>query len=106
VSAGWITVFGLALGTFALKAAAPLFLGGRNLPRWVLTLANRLPVPLLAALTVVSAVGGASGARQWHFDARLVGLAAAAVALWRHANFAVVVLAAAAATAAARAAFG
>jgi branched-subunit amino acid transport protein AzlD len=100
MSTGWTTVLALAIGCYALKSAAPMVLGGRNLPGWLDTLAQRLPAPLLAALTVVAAV--ASG-RSIHPDARLIGLAAAALALWRRANFVVVVVVAAIATAVARA---
>jgi branched-subunit amino acid transport protein AzlD len=91
-----VVLVALALGTYGLKAAAPLMLGGRPLPEPVTRLAQLLPAALLAALVVVSTVSddGALVA-----DARMVGLGAAGIALWRRAPFVVVVLVAAAATA-------
>ncbi|MDH4169735.1 MAG: AzlD domain-containing protein [Acidimicrobiia bacterium] len=90
----------LAAGTYALKAAGPLVLGGRSqLAGWLERLALLLPAPLLMALVATSTLV-ADG--RWVVDARLAGLAAAAVALWRRANFVVVVLVAAATTAVVR----
>lgn len=89
----------LAVGTYGLKAAGPLVLGGRPLPPAVQRLATLLPGPLLAALVVTSTL---VTNRHWAFDARLVGLAVAAVALWRRLPFVAVVVLAAAATALAR----
>jgi branched-subunit amino acid transport protein len=100
MNAAWTALAGLAIGVYACKAAGPILLGDRELPRWLGTLAARVPGPLLAALTVVSGIG--DGAR-WAPDARLIGLLCAGLALWRRANFAVVVLIAAVATAATRA---
>ncbi len=95
------TLLVLAAGTYALKAAGPLVLGGdRVLPGWLTRLTNLLPAPLLAALVVTSAFVAERG---WVFDERVVGLVAAGLALWRRLPFVVVVFAAAAATAAARA---
>lgn len=94
-----IVLVGLALGTYGLKAAAPLLLGGRPLPVRVSRVAQLLPAALLAALVVVSTIAEDAAIT---IDARLVGLGAAAVALWRRAPFVVVVLVAAAATALAR----
>jgi branched-subunit amino acid transport protein len=59
-----------------------------------------LPAALFGALIVVSTFGDG---QSLVVDARLAGLAAAALAVWRRANFVVVVLAAAVATAAVRA---
>lgn len=94
-----IVLVGLALGTYGLKSAAPLLLGGRPLPAGVTRVANLLPAPLLAALVLVSALT-TDGSLE--IDARLLGVAAAAVALQRRAPFAVVVIAAVAVTALAR----
>lgn len=90
----------LAGGTYALKAAGPLLLGSRRLPAVLQQLSNLMPAALLAALVVVSTIGAS---RAYVFDARLAGLAAAAVALWRRQGFIVVVVCAAAATALVRA---
>ncbi len=87
----------LAAGTYVLKATGPLVLGGdRRLPVWLERVAVLLPAPLLAALVVTS---GAVEDQALVADARLVGLAVAAIALWQRAPFVVVVIAAAAATA-------
>ena len=41
---------GLAVGTYALKAAAPLTFGARPLPGWLARLTDLLPAALFAAL--------------------------------------------------------
>ncbi|HVR32372.1 MAG TPA: AzlD domain-containing protein [Acidimicrobiia bacterium] len=86
----------LGLGTYALKAAGPVLIGGRALPVWISRLADLAPAALLAALIVSStAVTNA----ELTFDARIVGLIAAGVALRLKAPFVVVIVIAAAATA-------
>jgi branched-subunit amino acid transport protein len=95
-----LVLIGLGAGTYGLKAAAPLLLSGRALPPVVARLADLLPAALLAALALVSTVTRDGAAL---IDARLVGLAAAAVALVARAPFIVVVIVAAAATALSRA---
>ena len=94
-----LVLIGLAAGTYGLKAAAPL-LRGRALPPVVARLADLLPAALLAALALVSTVTRDGTAV---IDARLVGLAAAAVALVARPPFIVVVVVAAATTALSRA---
>lgn len=89
----------MAIGTFALKSAGPLVLGERTLPLRVQRLVALLPAALLAALAVVSTVGDG---REVVFDARVVGLVVAGLALWRRAPFVVVIVLASAATALAR----
>ncbi len=91
-----ITLVVLASITYGLKSAAPLVLGGRALPARVQTVADLAPAALLGALVVVGtfAVG-----ESLTVDARVVGTAAAGVALWRRAPFVVVVVMACAATA-------
>ncbi len=86
----------MTVGTFALKSAGPLLLGDRALPLRLQQVVDLLPAALLAALTVVSTVGGG---RAIVLDARLVGLVVAGVALWRKLPFVVVVVLASAATA-------
>lgn len=104
VSTAAVVLLALAAGTYALKAAGPLLLGGdRRLPPWLDRLAVLLPAPLLAALVVTSTV--ASG-KELVLDARLAGLTVAAVALRLKAPFVVAVISAAAATAAVRAVGG
>ena len=101
MSTAVVVMLALAGGTYLLKAAGPLLLGGdRRLPPWLDRLAFLLPAPLLAALVMTSTV--ASG-KDLVFDARVAGLAVAAIALRLKAPFVVAVVAAAAATAVVRA---
>jgi len=94
-----VVLLGLGVGTYALKSAAPLLIGGRTFPR-LARLADLLPAALLASLVIVS---GFSHQRSIAIDARAAGVLAAGVALIRRAPFVVVVLVAAAATAGVRA---
>lgn len=103
MSAATLMLIGLAAGTYALKAAAPVLLGERALPVWLDRLAELFPAALLAALVAVSAF---STDTSLTVDARAAGLVAAVVALWRKAPFVVVVLAASATTALVRALAG
>lgn len=99
MSAAWAAILAAAAGCYLLK------LFGLSLPARVLETprvrraAGVVPVALLAALVAVQVV--ADGSRLVP-DARLAGLAAAAVALALRANFLVVVLVAAATAAALR----
>jgi hypothetical protein len=97
-----VVLLGLAVGTYALKSAAPLLLGGRALPR-LARLSDLLPAALLAALVVVSAF---TVQRALTVDSRAAGVLVAAAALTRRVPFVVVVLLAAAATAMVRAISG
>ena len=83
MTAVWVLIAALALATAALKLAGPL------------TLASAL----LAALVVVETFGQG---KSLVLDARVLGAAFAAVAVWRRAPMIVVVLGAAAVTAVAR----
>lgn len=103
MSTAWIVIVGLAAGTYALKAAGPLLLGGRRLPARVERIATVLPAALLASLVVVSTVGGD---RALAIDARLAGVAAAGVTLRLRAPFVVVVAVAVAVTGLLRAVAG
>jgi len=100
VSTVWTVVAVAGAATFALKAVGPVLLGGRELPAPVIGVASLLTPALLAALVATQLVGGE---RELVLDERLVGLAAAVVALVLRAPILVVVVAAAAATALARA---
>ena len=99
MNTGWIVLIGLAAGVYALKAAGPLLLGNRPLPKLVNVAAAMLPAALLTALVIVNTF---ADGKHLQIDARVVGLGAAAIALQRRANFIVVIVAAAAATALAR----
>jgi branched-subunit amino acid transport protein len=96
----WLTILLLTGGTYVLKAAGPLLLGGRRLPGLVDEVARLLPAALLAALV---ATGTAAAGQEVVVDARMAGLGAAAVALWRRAGFLTTVVVAMAATALVRA---
>lgn len=95
----WVTVAVLALGSALLKVAGPLALGGRPLPPSMLNIVELLASSLLAALVVVETFGQG---RSLVLDARALGAAFAAIAVWRRAPMIVVVLGAAAVTALAR----
>lgn len=101
MSTGWIVILGLFAGVYVLKATGPLLLGGRALPVVVQRAANLLPAALLGGIVAVSTFG--AGPSALAVDARLAGVVAAAVALWRKQSFVVVVIVAAAATAVVRA---
>lgn len=90
----------LAAGTYLLKAAGPVIAAGRELPRVVARLVDLAPAALLAALVATQTAAGPDGLT---LDARIVGLAAAAVAVVLRAPFAVVVVVGAGATALTRA---
>lgn len=99
MSAVWVVVV-VGAATVIFKSAGPVFLGGRDLPFSIRGVVGMLAPALLAALVVTQAVGGD---RRLVFDARLVGLAGAAVAIRLRAPILLVVVLAAALTAAARA---
>jgi branched-subunit amino acid transport protein len=80
----------LAAGTYLLKAVGPVLAGGREMPPALARLVALLPPALLAALVLVQTVGDGRGLV---LDARLAGLALAAVAVLLRAPFIVVVLA-------------
>lgn len=95
MSTAAVVIVGLGLGTYALKSAGPLLLGGRALPARVERAAQQLPAALLASLVVVSTV---AAERSLVLDARLAGVVAAGLALRLRAPFVVVVAVAVAVT--------
>ena len=95
----WIAVVLVGAATVALKSVGPVLLGGRPLPDHLTGVVELLAPAVLAALVVTQVVGGD---REIVFDARLVGLGAAVVALLLRAPLLVVVVAAAVATAVVR----
>ena len=99
MSSVWVVIAALASATAALKLAGPLALGGRPLPASALTIVQFLAAALLAALVVVETFGQG---RSLVLDARVLGAAFAALAVWRRVPLTVVVLGAAAVTAIAR----
>jgi branched-subunit amino acid transport protein len=100
MSAVWLVVLAVGAATILLKAAGPVVLGGRALPPRVTGIVVLLAPALLAALVVTQVLGGE---RRLVFDERLVGIAAAGLALLARAPILAVVVVAAVATAAARA---
>ncbi len=100
MTAVWVTIALLAVGTVVVKAIGPVTLGGRVLPPRVIGVISLLAPALLAALVVVQTFGKGS---DLVIDARVVGLTAAALSLWARLPLIVVALAAAAATALTRA---
>jgi branched-subunit amino acid transport protein len=100
MTATGIALLLLAAGTYALKAIGPVAAAGRELSPAVTRAADLLPAALLAALVATETVGRAGGLT---FDARLVGVGAAALAVWRGAPFGLVVVIGAGVTALVRA---
>lgn len=96
----WLAVVLVGVATVALKAAGPVLLGGRELPARVRVLVGLLAPALLAALVVTNT---AASGRHVVVDARLAGVAAAAVSLRLRAPILVAVAVAAAVTAGIRA---
>jgi branched-subunit amino acid transport protein len=95
----WIVVVAVGVATILFKAAGPLFLGRRPLPARVRGVVDLLAPVMLTALVVTQAVGGDG---ELSFDARLPGVAAGAVAVWRRAPIIVAMAIAALVTAAVR----
>jgi branched chain amino acid efflux pump len=97
----WVTIAALTVGTLGLKAVGPLTTGGRQ-PSERAMRVTRLVAPAILAGLVVYETLTADGSGM-AFDARLVGLGAAAAAILARAPMIVIVLIAALATAGARA---
>lgn len=83
-----------------IKSIGPIMLGGRALPPRVASLIGLLAPALLAALVAINTFG--SG-QSLVLDERVLGVAAAGIAIWRRAPILLVVMIAAGVTAGARA---
>ncbi len=94
----WPALVALAVGAYGFKALGLVVVGDR-LPGPLRPLVAVLPAALFSALVVVQTLGAGD---HLVLDARLVGTAAAGVAVWRRAPFVVVVLVGVAVTAVAR----
>jgi branched-subunit amino acid transport protein len=92
----WIAIGVLTVVCFVIKAAGPVALGGRDLPRWAKRLIVLLPAALLSALVVVQTF---ADGKALVLDARAAGLAAALVAVALRASVLIVLLVAAGVTA-------
>ncbi|MGH8875226.1 MAG: AzlD domain-containing protein [Acidimicrobiia bacterium] len=97
---GWVMVALVGVATVILEAAGPVLLGGRPLPPKMMGLIELLAPALLAALIVTQVLGEEP---RIVFDARLVGAAAAGLALWARSPLLPAIAIAAAATAITRA---
>lgn len=100
MSWGWPEIAALAAGSYLLKVTGLVILGSRRPPPRLDAALELLPIAMFAGLIVVSTFGDE---RSLVLDARVAGLAVAAIALWRRAPFVVVVLLAAGTAAAVRA---
>ncbi len=99
VSTTWLVVAAVGVATVAIKATGPVMLGGRSLPARLAGIVDLLAPALLSALVVTQAL---ADGRAIVLDARLVGVAAAGIALWLKAPILLVIVVAAAATAVTR----
>jgi hypothetical protein len=100
MTAAWIAVVAVGVATIALKGAGTVVLAGRSLPRPAAAVMPLLAPCLLAALVVGQTL---ADGRALVLDARVAGVAAAAVALALRAPLLVVLAAAAGVAGAARA---
>ena len=76
----WIVVGVVGAVTVLFKAAGPVFLGRRALPPSVQSVVDLLAPVMLTALVVTQTLGGD---KEIAVDARVPGVAAAAVAIWK-----------------------
>jgi branched-subunit amino acid transport protein len=96
----WLVVALVGIATIVIKSIGPILLGGRELPPRVASLIGLLAPALLAALVAINTFGAS---RTLVLDERVLGVAAAGVAVWRKAPVLLVVVIAASVTAVARA---
>ena len=88
----WIVVIVVGAFTMAFKAAGPVFLGKRQLPPRAQSVVDLVAPVMLTALVVTQTLGGDE---EIVVDARVAGVAAAAVAIWRGAPIVVAMFVAA-----------
>ena len=100
MSATWTVILGSALATFAIKAAGPVALGGRELPGAFNRVIALLAPAILTALIVTAALADGDEIK---IGADTVGVAAGALVVWRTRSVVGSVIVAAAVTAALRA---
>jgi hypothetical protein len=79
VSATWGLILALAAGTVLFKVTGPLLAGGREPPAPLVRVIGLLAPALIAALIVSDTF---TSGRQLAIDARVLGLAVGAIALW------------------------
>lgn len=95
----WLVVLAIGIGTIVIKASGPVLLGGRPLPERVQGVVALLAPALLSALVATNTFG--SG-QTLVADARVIGVAVAALAIMLRAPILLVVIVAAASAAVAR----
>jgi hypothetical protein len=78
MTAVWTSIVVLAAANFAIKAAGPVFLGGRELPKVVVDVISLLASAILAALVVV---GTFSDEGELTADAQTVGVGVSGAAM-------------------------
>ncbi len=76
----WIVVAVVGVATVLFKASGPVFLGGRVLPARLQGVVDLLAPVMLTALVVTQTVGGDG---ELSVDARVPGVAAGAIAVWK-----------------------
>jgi branched-subunit amino acid transport protein len=76
----WVVVIVVAVATALFKSAGPLFLGGRALPPRIQAVVDLLAPVMLTALVVTQTFGGDGDVV---VDARVPGVLAGAIAVWR-----------------------
>lgn len=96
----WIVVAAVGVATVLFKAAGPVLLGRRPLPPRGQSVVDLLAPVMLTALVVTQTFGGDG---EVTVDARLPGVAAAAIAIWRRAPIIVAMVVAGLVTALVRA---
>jgi branched-subunit amino acid transport protein len=100
MSTGTTVIIGSAVITFAIKAAGPVAVGGRELPTWFISVVVLLAPALLAALVATQAFADGD---KLAIGADTAGVAAGGLAAWRTGSIIACVLIAPAVTAALRA---
>ena len=76
----WALIAGCEAETFAIKAAGPVTLGGRDLPPRFRSVIVLMAPALLAAFVVTQAL---ADGEHLHVGADTAGVAAAGIAVWR-----------------------
>jgi len=99
----WLAVLALGAGSYLCKVVGLVVIGGRPLPARLRACLTLIPAALLSALIVANTV---TLGQELVIDARLPGVAAAAVAAWRRLPFPAVIAIGAGVTALVRATVG
>jgi hypothetical protein len=103
VTAVWVTIAGLTVGGFLIKASGPLLLGGRTPSERALGVIVLVAPAVLTSLVVYQTFGGHPTGLT--IDARVAGLAAAGVAIAARLPIIAIIVVAAVVTALTRLAF-